>query len=160
MHWCAGPARKSAKPADWPPSPWADCGGSSGSASWICRWIPWAIEMAVGVPVAAEGLLSVDPRVVLWASDHLRRYKFLALRPPRACVYGHYVLHTWTRNQIHYEILWCIRPSDATKSTQSLSTTGILDLCYLRRYTARSFRSVRGPSRDRDRKDPQGCDWR
>jgi len=110
----------------------------AGSASWICRWIPWAIEMAVGVPVAAEGLLSVDPRVVLWASDHLRRYKFLALRPPRACVYGHYVLHTWTRNKIHYEILWCIRPSDATKSSQSLSTTGILDLCSIISFGQRS----------------------
>jgi len=56
--------------------------------------------------------------------------------------------------------VWCIRPSDATKSTQSLSTTGILDPCFLRRYTVLSSRSDRGPSRDRDRKDPQGCDWR
>jgi len=33
-------------------------------------WVSWAIEMAVAVPFAAKGLLSVvDPRVVRWASD-------------------------------------------------------------------------------------------
>jgi len=46
----------------------------------------------VAVSVAAEGLLSVvDPRVVLWASDHLRRYKF-AINDTPPVVYQIWVL--------------------------------------------------------------------